>query len=364
MAEQKRRFAVLTGGGDCPGLNAVIGAVVKTFLNNDCEVYGILNGFNGLVTDRVKKMDYASVSGILPRGGTILGTTNRDNPFKFAEESNGELIFTDKREQVVANLKKYGIEALVVIGGDGSLNIGAQLARECGIKVVGCPKTIDNDLSCTERTFGFDTAVSVASEAIDRIHSTAESHHRVMAIELMGRYAGWITLHAGIAGGADIILLPEIPYTMESILKKIEQRKALGKEFTIIAVSEGAKPVGGEMTVARMVKGSFEPVRLGGVGEKLVREIEAATGIESRCTVLGYLQRGGTPTAFDRVLCTRYGVAAAEACLRGEYNVMASLNSDKIVMVDIQQAAAKSRNVPLDSEIIRAARQIGICFGD
>ena len=364
MAEQKRRFAVLTGGGDCPGLNAVIAAVVKTFLNNGCEVYGVLNGFNGLVMDKMKKMDYASVSGIMHRGGTVLGTTNRDNPFKFAEEVNGELVYSDKREQVTANLKKHGIEALVVIGGDGSMNIGAQLARECGIKVVGCPKTIDNDLACTERTFGFDTAVAMASEAVDRLHSTAESHHRVMALEVMGRYAGWIALHAGLAGGADIILLPEIPYKLESVIAKIEQRKALGKEFSIIVVAEGAKPVGGEMTVARMVKGSFEPVRLGGVGEKLVREIEDATGIESRCTVLGYLQRGGSPTAFDRVLCTRYGVAAAEACLRGEGNVIASLSGDKIVLVDIQLAAAKAREVPVDSEIIRTGRQIGICFGD
>lgn len=364
MTKKKRCFAVLTGGGDCPGLNAVIAAVVKTFLNNNCTVYGVQNGFNGLVTDKFKKMDYASVSGILPRGGTILGTTNRDNPFKFAEEINGELVFSDKRQQILDNLKKYDIEALVVIGGDGSLNIGAQLARECGVKVVGCPKTIDNDLSCTERTFGFDTAVAMATEAVDRLHSTAESHHRVMALEVMGRYAGWIALHSGIAGGADIVLLPEIPYNMDSVIAKIKQRRALGKEFSIIVVAEGAKPVGGEMTVARMVKDSFEPVRLGGVGEKLVAEIEALTGIESRCTVLGYLQRGGSPTAFDRLLCTRYGVAAAESCLRKEYNVMASLSNDNIVMVDIQRAAAQARQVPVDSEIIRAGRQIGICFGD
>ena len=244
------------------------------------------------------------------------------------------------------------------------MNIGAQLARECGVNVVGCPKTIDNDLSCTERTFGFDTAVAMATEAVDRIHSTAESHHRVLALEVMGRYAGWIALHSGIAGGADVVLLPEIPYNIDSVIAKIQQRRALGKDFSIIVVAEGAKPVGGEMTVARMVKDSFEPIRLGGVGEKLVREIEARTGIESRCTVLGYLQRGGSPTAFDRLLCTRYGVAAAEFCLRKEYNVMASLNNDHIIMVDIQQAAAAARQVPVDSEIIRAGRQIGICFGD
>ena len=364
MAEKKRRFAVLTGGGDCPGLNAVIRAVIKTFLQNDCEVFGIYNGFNGLINGNLKLMNYADVSGILPRGGTILGTTNRDNPFKFAVEENGELVYYDMRDKVVENLQKHDIEALVVIGGDGSLNIGAKLARECGIKVVGVPKTIDNDLPCTERTFGFDTAVAMATEAVDRLHTTAESHHRVMALEVMGRYAGWIALHSGIAGGADVILIPESPYDIDSIIKKIEDRKAKGKDFSIVVVAEGAKPIGGELSVARVVKGSFEPIRLGGAGEKLVREIEERTGIESRCTVLGYLQRGGSPSSYDRILSTRYGVAAAEACLRGEYNVMVSLENDQIVTVYIQKAASSPRLVPVDSEIIRTGRQIGICFGD
>ena len=364
MAEKKRRFAVLTGGGDCPGLNAVIRAVIKTFLQNDCEVFGIYNGFNGLINGNLKLMNYADVSGILPRGGTILGTTNRDNPFKFAVEENGELVYYDMRDKVVENLQKHDIEALVVIGGDGSLNIGAKLARECGIKVVGVPKTIDNDLPCTERTFGFDTAVAMATEAVDRLHTTAESHHRVMALEVMGRYAGWIALHSGIAGGADVILIPEIPYDIDSVIKKIEDRKAKGKDFSIVVVAEGAKPIGGELSVARVIKGSFEPIRLGGAGEKLVREIEERTGIESRCTVLGYLQRGGSPSSYDRILSTRYGVAAAEACLRGEYNVMVSLENDQIVTVYIQKAASSPRLVPVDSEIIRTGRQIGICFGD
>ena len=364
MAEKKRRFAVLTGGGDCPGLNAVIRAVIKTFLQNGREVFGIYNGFNGLINGNLKLMNYADVSGILPRGGTILGTTNRDNPFKFAVEENGELVYYDMRDKVVENLQKHDIEALVVIGGDGSLNIGAKLARECGIKVVGVPKTIDNDLPCTERTFGFDTAVAMATEAVDRLHTTAESHHRVMALEVMGRYAGWIALHSGIAGGADVILIPEIPYDIDAVIKKIEDRKAKGKDFSIVVVAEGAKPIGGELSVARVVKGSFEPIRLGGAGEKLVREIEERTGIESRCTVLGYLQRGGSPSSYDRILSTRYGVAAAEACLRGEYNVMVSLENDQIVTVYIQKAASSPRLVPVDSEIIRTGRQIGICFGD
>ena len=364
MAEKKRRFAVLTGGGDCPGLNAVIRAVIKTFLQNDCEVFGIYNGFNGLINGNLKLMNFADVSGILPRGGTILGTTNRDNPFKFAVEENGELVYYDMRDKVVENLAKHDIEALVVIGGDGSLNIGAKLARECGIKVVGVPKTIDNDLPCTERTFGFDTAVACATEAVDRLHTTAESHHRVMALEVMGRYAGWIALYSGIAGGADVILLPEIPYNIDSVIQKIEQRRKDGKNFSIVVVAEGAKPIGGELSVARVVKGSFEPIRLGGAGERLVREVEERTGIESRCTVLGYLQRGGSPSSYDRILSTRYGVAAAEACLRGEFNVMVSLENDQIVTVYIQKAASSPRLVPTDSEIIRTGRQIGICFGD
>ena len=343
MAQVKGRLAVLTGGGDCPGLNAVIRAVVKTALKNGYEIYGIENGFNGLITGTMKLMDYASVSGILPRGGTILGTTNRDNPFHFAVEENGKYVFYDKREEVVKNLRDRNIEALVVIGGDGSLNIAAKLAAECDVKVVGVPKTIDNDLQCTERTFGFDTAMAMATEALDRLHTTAESHHRVMALEVMGRYAGWIALHSGIAGGADVILLPEIPYDINSVLRKIEERRKSGKKFSIIVVAEGAKPIGGELSVARVVEGSFD---------------------ESRCTVLGYLQRGGSPTAFDRVLSTRYGVAAAEACIRKEYNVMVSLQGDKIVTEPIAKVAAQPRLVPLDSEIIRTGRQMGLCFGD
>ena len=349
MAQAKGRLAVLTGGGDCPGLNAVIRAVVKTALKNGYEIYGIENGFNGLITGTMKLMDYQSVSGILPRGGTILGTTNRDNPFHFAVEENGKYVFYDKREEVVKNLRDRQIEALVVIGGDGSLNIAAKLAAECNVNVVGVPKTIDNDLQCTERTFGFDTAMAMATEALDRLHTTAESHHRVMALEVMGRYAGWIALHSGIAGGADVILLPEIPYDINSVLRKIEERRNSGKKFSIIVVAEGAKPIGGELSVARVVEGSFEPLRLGG---------------ESRCTVLGYLQRGGSPTAFDRVLSTRYGVAAAEACIRKEYNVMVSLQGDKIVTEPIAKVASKPRLVPLDSEIIRTGRQMGLCFGD
>ena len=299
MENKKRRFAVLTGGGDCPGLNAVIRAVVKTFLQNDCEVYGVINGFNGLVNDNLKLMDYAAVSGILPRGGTILGTTNRDNPFKFAVEENGELVYKDMREKVLENLQKYDIEALVVIGGDGSLNIGAQLARECGVKVVGVPKTIDNDLPCTERTFGFDTAMAMATEALDRLHTTAESHHRVMVLEVMGRYAGWIALHSGIAGGADIILLPEMPYDIDRVCDAVERRAKKGSNFSILAVAEGAI----NTEEARMKRKDWMAKRAEtGLGTTATNRIAAAvqkkTGMETRVCIPGHMQRGGSPSAF------------------------------------------------------------------
>lgn len=360
------RLAVLTGGGDCPGLNAVIRSVVKTAIQNNCEIFGVENGFNGLIGDNIKRLELQDVSGILPRGGTILGTTNRDNPFHFifATDEAGEPVYKDMRETVLANLKKHAIDILIVIGGDGSLNIANKLSKECGVKVVGVPKTIDNDLPCTERTFGFDTAMAMATEAVDRLHTTAESHHRVMALEVMGRYAGWIALHAGIAGGADCILIPEIPYQIESVLKKIKQRQASNKKFSIVVIAEGAKPVGGQLSVARMVKDSYEPIRLGGAGEKLVREIEERTGIESRCTVLGYLQRGGSPTPYDRVLATRYGAAAVEACLQGKVNTMVALQSNKIVVVPIEKVASEPHLVPIDSDIIRTARHLGISFGD
>ena len=366
MATKKGTLAVLTGGGDCPGLNAVIRAVVKTAIYNGYEIYGIANGFHGLITGDMKLMTTADVSGILPRGGTVLGTTNRDNPFKYAvgEDTDGNVIYEDKRDDIVKNLKEHQVDCLIVIGGDGSLHIAYDLNRFCGVNVVGVPKTIDNDLPCTERTFGFDTAMAMATEALDRLHTTAESHHRVMVLEVMGRYAGWIALHSGIAGGADVILIPEIPYHMDAILKKIHQRQEHGKKFSIITVAEGAKPEGGEMTIARLVKNSFEQIRLGGVGEKLAREIEEKTGVESRCTVLGYLQRGGSPTAYDRVLSTRYGEAAVEACLDGEYNVMVALQANKIVRVPIAQAAADPHRVPVDSDIVRTARNVGISFGD
>lgn len=362
MADFKT-IGILTGGGDCPGLNAVIRAAVKTALGHGLRVWGIENGFGGLVEDQMVELDDRRVSGILPRGGTILGTTNRDNPFAYPMECDGGIQYSDMSERALENLKNKGIEALVVIGGDGSLAISARFSA-LGFPIVAVPKTIDNDIPGTERTFGFDTAVGVACDALDRLHTTAESHHRVMVLEVMGRYAGWIALHAGLAGGADCILLPEVPYQLESVIAKIIKRRKVGKHFSLIVVAEGAKPVNGEITVSRIVEGSHEKIRLGGVGEKLAREIEALTGFESRCTVLGHVQRGGTPTAFDRVLCTRYGVAAAECLIEGVSGCMVALRENKIIRLPISEIAGHSRKVELDNELVRAGRAIGICFGD
>lgn len=356
-------IGVLTGGGDCPGLNAVIRGVVRSALGKGMTVKGIQNGFQGLVEDMVVTMRDKDVAGILPRGGTILGTTNRDNPFHYRVEENGKYVFRNMSDRILENLKGNNIQALVLIGGDGTHAVALELGR-LGVKIIGVPKTIDNDIPCTERTFGFDSAVGVASWALDRLHTTAESHHRVMILEVMGRYAGWIALHAGMAGGADAILIPEIPFSMDVIIRKVRDRVERGKRFSIIVVAEGALPLGGEMTVKRIVEDSPEKIRLGGVGEKLAMEIEQRTEIESRCTVLGHLQRGGTPTAYDRVLATRYGVAAVDCIMRGEFGRMVALQKNQITSVPIEDVVGKPHNVPQDDQLVLAGRAIGVCFGD
>ena len=356
-------IGVLTGGGDCPGLNAVIRGVVRTALGKGMTVKGIQNGFQGLVEDMVVTMRDKDVAGILPRGGTILGTTNRDNPFHYRVEENGKYVFRNMSDRILENLRNNGIQALVLIGGGGTHAVALELEK-LGIEVVGVPKTIDNDIPLTERTFGFDSAVGVASLALDRLHTTAESHHRVMILEVMGRYAGWISLHAGMAGGADVILIPEIPYDIDVIVRKVRDRVERGKRFSIIIVSEGAAPIGGGLTVKRIVEDSPEKIRLGGIGEKLANEIEQRTEIESRCTVLGHLQRGGTPTAYDRVLATRYGVAAVECICRGEFGRMVALQNNMITSVPIADVVGKPHNVPPDDQLVQAGRTIGICFGD
>ncbi len=359
-----RKIGVLTGGGDCPGLNAVIRAVVKTAIKEyRLSVVGFENGFGGLIQNKARELTLNDVVGILPRGGTILGTTNRDNPFHYPMLIKGERVFRDVSDRVVENTNIHGIDALIVIGGDGSLNIGKEIFENKGLPVVGVPKTIDNDLSATDQTFGFDTALNTATEAIDKLHTTAESHHRVMVLEVMGRYAGWIALEAGLAGGADVILIPEIPYSMDKIIAKINDRRDHGKLFSIVVAAEGAKPIGGEMVVGRRLEDNFESIRLGGIGNIVAKQIEEETGMESRVTVLGHLQRGGTPTAFDRILATRYGAGAVNLVMEGGFGKMVCLRTPNIESVPLGEAVGELRMVPVDGDIVRITRQIGICLG-
>jgi len=360
-----KRIGILTGGGDCPGLNAVIRSITKTAIGDyGIEVVGFIDGFKGLVENHYRTLDFQSVSGIGHTGGTILGTTNRDNPFRYLiSPEKEEPVYCDKSAQAIQNISDAGCDGLIVIGGDGTLNI-AQRFHEIGVKIVGVPKTIDNDLQATDVTFGFNTAVNTASEALDKLHTTAESHHRVMILEVMGRYAGWIALHAGISGGADVILIPEIPYSLDRIIDKIKFRYQHNKKFSIIVVAEGAAAIDGKMEVQKMVPTSHDPIRLGGIGRKVGQDIEDLTGIETRVTVLGHLQRGGQPIPFDRILSTRYGAAAVEAFVSGQFGTMVSLQGTSINTVPLTEAIKDIKKVPTDSDIIRTARSIGISFGD
>jgi 6-phosphofructokinase 1 len=361
---EKRRIGVLTAGGDCPGLNAVIRAVTKSLLfEHDCEVIGVLDGFKGLVENRTRPLSRDDVSGILTAGGTILGTTNKENPFKYPRRRGREVVFTDRSDDAIQNAKRLGLKAVVSIGGDGTQTIASELSQK-GLNVVGVPKTIDNDLRGTDLTFGHDTAVTIATEAIDRIHTTAMSHHRVMVIETMGRYAGWLALRAGLASGADLILIPEIPYDLEAICGTVTERSQRGRRFSIVAVAEGARPRGGTIVAKKKVADTSDPIRLGGIGNKVAEDIESATGLECRVTVLGHLQRGGTPTAFDRVLATRYGAEAAWLCARTQYGQMVVLRGNKIVAYPLAKVAGKPRLVPRNSPLIRAARSVGTSFGE
>lgn len=356
-----RRIAVLTGGGDCPGLNAVIRAVTKSALLQGFEVLGVLEGFGGLVNGAFITLGEDDVSGILPRGGTILGTSNKDDPYRFrAKTTNGGTVYSDRSPDVLRNLEEMGIDALIVAGGDGSLTIALKLLRQ-GVNVVGIPKTIDNDLEETDVTFGFDSALCTATGAVDKLHTTAEAHHRIMVLEVMGREAGWLALMSGVAGGGDIVLIPEIPFTFEIAAASIRTRFEKGKRFSIVVVAEGARLPDGSQVSRETVSGSTV---LGGVGHVIARELEALTGIESRITVLGHLQRGGSPTAFDRVLATRFGVKAVELVAAGEYGRMVNLKGREIGSVLIEQAVARQRTVPPGGGTVRAAREIGMSFGD
>lgn len=337
------KIGVLTGGGDCPGLNAVIRAVVRKSLQYGHELIGIREGWRGLLDNNYCKLDREAISGILHRGGTIIGTS-RTNIYKVA---NGE-------ETVKKNMEANGIEALIAIGGEDTLGIASKLFK-AGVKVVGVPKTIDNDLNATDYTFGFDTAVNIATEAIDRLHTTAEAHNRVMVVEVMGRHAGWIAIHSGIAGGADIILVPEKPFNIDTVCDVIKKRHESGKSFSIVVVSEGAKIQTEEQTdkdgsfiLSSLKKDAFGHVKLGGIGNVVAEEIEKRTGFETRATILGYIQRGGSPTAFDRVLATRYGVFAADLVNNGYWGKMAALRGKDIVAVDLADATGTLKTVDED----------------
>lgn len=358
-----RRIGILTSGGDCPGINAVIRAVTKCALAEGCEVVGVKDGFLGLVERRTMLLDDAGVAGILTQGGTILGTTNRANPFRLAVSEGGKTVWRDASGEAVANYHALGLEALVCVGGDGSMIIAKGFV-ERGLNIVGVPKTIDNDIKQTDLTFGFDSAVANAADAIDKIHTTAVSHHRVMVVETMGRYAGWLALTAGLASGGDIILIPEIPFSPAVLCEAVVARQRRGKRFSIVVAAEGAYPVGGERVVARQVKDSPEPVRLGGIGQKVANLIEDATDKESRVAVLGHLQRGGTPTAFDRVLATRFGVAAVELLRAGRFGRMVCLQGGAVASVPIGEVAGEPRLVPTDHPLVRTARCLGVSFGE
>jgi ATP-dependent phosphofructokinase / diphosphate-dependent phosphofructokinase len=355
------KIGVLTGGGDAPGLNAVIRAVVKAACNANIEVIGLEDSFDGLLyPSRTRPLTPADVTGILRLGGTILGTTNRGNPFEYPVDTpEGKVDYSDR---VVENFQKMGLDALVAIGGDGTLAIAHQFFLK-GIPLVGVPKTIDNDIVGTTTCFGFDTAVSFAADAIDRLHSTAEAHKRVMVVEVMGRYAGWIALHAGVAGGADVILIPELPYKIEQVAEHVRQREKLGAKFSIVVVAEGAKPVGGSATVMEVASAGHVE-RLGGIGAHVAAALEDMTGKESRYVVLGHLQRGGAPTAFDRVLATRLGGKAVELLRRGVFGKMVANHPPDMVPVPLADVVGRTRTVPLDYDLLTTARAIGISFGE
>ncbi|NQS98488.1 MAG: 6-phosphofructokinase [candidate division Zixibacteria bacterium] len=359
-----KKIGITTGGGDCPGLNAVIRAVVRGAVNvYDWEVLGIQDGFDGLISMQgIKELNPFKVRGILPRGGTILGTTNRGNPFKYKIMVGDKIEERDMSSRVKENLALLGIDALVMIGGDGTLFIGRDLMK-MGIKLVGVPKTIDNDLSATEVTFGFNTAVTTATDAIDKLHTTAESHHRVMILEVMGRGAGWIALEAGIAGGADVILIPEIPFDLEVIARTIRDRNKKGSKFSIIVVAEGAFPKGGEAFFIEYKIGKKTVKTLGGIGQYVSGKIGETLSMESRVTVLGHLQRGGSPTTYDRFLATRFGMKAVDLIAQGKFGQMVCLRAGKIESAPIEEAVGQQKLVDPEGEVILTAEKLGICVG-
>ena len=378
-----KKVAILANGGDVSGFNAVIRAIIKTAENTGVECYGYIDGYRGLLNNNIIRLGTSSTGnavGILPKGGSIIGSSTNANVFNYPVEENGQTVYKDLSDICVENIKKDEIDCLFTLGGDGTQKSARDLSLK-GINVIGVPKTIDNDVACTEITFGYNTAVSVATEAIDRLHSTGETHHRIMVLEVMGRYAGWIALESAIAGGADVALIPEIPYDIESAARKVINRKNRGKSFSVVVVAEGARPKGGEMEIKsiRNNGAGVDNTKLGGIGEQVAKQLEELTGLEARCTVLGYMQRGGTPTAFDRVLSTKYGTKAMELALEGKFNVLTVIKNGKLDSVPLEDVVGNNkkigavsgntkesnlRKITMDDELVKTARAIGINLGD
>lgn len=369
MQQPIRRIAISTGGGDAPGLNAVISSVVWAAANRGWECVGLRDGFNGILQPEryprggVELLSRDRVRGIAHLGGTILGTTNKGDPFHFpVRQADGSLTEADRSGEILDYFRREGIDALVIAGGDGTLTIGHELHRR-GLRVVGVPKTIDNDLDKTHTTFGFDTAVSFATECLDRLHSTAESHQRVMVVEVMGRYAGWIALHAGISGGAHAILMPEIPYDIEKVAAAVRERDAHGRLYSLVVAAEGAQPSQGQRAVQAAAEAGHAE-RLGGIGEQVAAELARRTGKDARVVVLGHLLRGGSPTTFDRLAAKRFGTAAVRALDEGHSGVMVALSHPNVIYVSLADVAGRMKAVPADSDTLQTGRDLGICFGD
>lgn len=362
--KNKKRIAILTGGGDCPGINAVIRAVAKKAISGKgMEVIGIEDGYDGIINNQYRTLKYNDVSGILTLGGTILGTSKTANPYHYDIKRGDKLEFQDRSKEALKNIKRLNLSCLICIGGDGTLGIAYKLFKD-GVPIIGLPKTIDNDLRGTDITFGFDSAVSIATEGIDRIHTTAQSHHRVMIVEVMGHRAGWIALYSGVAGGGDIILIPEIPYDVNIIAEKVKERNKRGKKFSIVVVAEGAKPEGGDMVIQRIVRESSDPIRLGGIGFVLGEQIEKITGLETRTVVMGHLLRGGPPTPFDRILATSMGTKAVDMIENKKFGYMVGVKKNSLVAISLKEVAKGPKTVPLNHPMIKAARSLGTCFGD
>ena len=378
-----KKVAILANGGDVSGFNAVIRAIVKTAENNGVECYGFVDGYNGLLKNEYERLSTANeetASGILPKGGSIIGSSTNANVFNYKVEENGEVVYKDLSDVCVENIKKDGFDCIFTLGGDGTQKSARDFATK-GVNVIGVPKTIDNDVACTEITFGYNTAVSVAADALDRLHTTGETHHRIMILEVMGRYAGWIALESAIAGGADVALIPEIPYDINKAVEKINERREKGKYFSVVVVAEGAAPKGGEITIAgkRDNGAGVDNTKLGGVGQVVAKQLEQLTGLEARNTTLGYMQRGGTPTAFDRVLSTKYGSKAMELALEGKFGVLTVIKDGKLDYVSLEDvvgnntrigavsgntAESNIRRVTMEHDLVKTARNIGICLGD